>query len=185
MILSLSDKTKRSSKSSFLFLFFFLFSFSIFSQNHLHIKISSENLSEDYSSLSTKNDELFLFVFQKSDIQYSEVFSHEFIFDSTLKTISYTTVTTNFSDSLYFFIIEIDSKTPLEDIKEKISSNPNSIILANLNLDIRKIRKLLNDEDVISARKFKLEQTKFSFIETNFNLLDKFEYFIEISIVTI
>ena len=175
---SLSGNFERSLKSSFLIFPLFIFS-NCLSQNSFIVKVSSSNLSEDVSSLTTQNDELLLCVFEFIGDSINIISQHQFQLQSTYQEEEIKSSVKISSDSLYFFILEIDSDEPEEKIIDKIIYNKNVLVKAHFELNTRKIKEILNDKDVISARKIAVRNIHFN--ETGFHLFDKYSYQIQIT----
>ncbi len=140
--------------------------------------MSSSNLTEDVSSLTTKNDELLLYVFELIDDTVNVISLHQFELDQQHQKQIITSEEL-INDSLYFFLLEMDSQEPIDAIIKKVNDNINVIIKSHFELNTRKIKEVLGDEDVISAKKIGDKNIKF--IETGFHLFDKYVYQITIT----
>ncbi len=140
--------------------------------------MSSSNLTEDVSSLTTKNDELLLYIFELIDDTVNVISLHQFELDQQHQKQLITSEDLK-SDSLYFFLLEIDSQESVDVIIKKVNENKDVIIRSHFELNTRKIKAVLGDEDVISARKLGNKNIEFS--ETGFHVFDKYTYHITIT----
>ncbi len=175
-------------KNLLVFIFLLFLGSSLFAQEgndsvHLRLTISSTDLSEDMSQLSSGNDELILLVYESSFAGARPVFTQEFIFDKKVKKktfeINYTDfkwkTRANVEPTVSIYLVERDSKNSIERIEAPITVYQNEILELFKTKKTVELEKYLGDEDLLLACKFRLynhNSCKNSYI----NNLDSYSY---------
>lgn len=152
----------------------------------LVLTIEAIDLSEDVSTLSTKNDEVLLFIYEIKDSSKlgKSLFRKQLILDRTsrLKSIDFSFSKRLMNAELLFFLIEQDSEIPIEKIDRRVSNYYREIIAAFKAKKDLEIEKYLGDDDVLGVKtitELKEGQTlQFSF--KGMHRLDRYNYQITI-----
>ncbi len=152
------------------------------------IKVESLDLSEDMSRLSSKNDEIMIILYEVSDSEHlnAPIFFRSTVLDAKnrLKYIRGGLNETVDSLDIMFFLLEIDTDKPIEQLDPVLRIYHNQIAKAYRELDYPTIRKFLGDEDFLG---FKIltdvtYDTPVSFSCKGVHRLDEFNYSIEIKL---
>jgi hypothetical protein len=119
--------------------------------------VSSTNLSEDMSSLSSNDDEVAVFIYNYSDsaITSKPVFSDYFILNKNKMsyTIQYTDKITELNNNVIFFLLEVDSEKKLREIESEVRKNYKELINAYYKKDYTEIEKYIGDDDLMGIKK--------------------------------
>ena len=121
----------------------------------LKLIISSDDLSEDMSRLSSKNDEILLLFYKISDnpILDSPTHMEKFVFDKkekNLKSIFIPNI--DKTKKFILFLLEQDSETPIEQLDSTIRINYKKLIEIFNDKDYMEIEKYLGDEDILGIK---------------------------------
>ena len=151
------------------------------------ITIEGINLSEDMSRLSTKNDEIFVLVYEYFDsLQLNEpLVSKKLLLagKGATKTFRASVKQELNIDRLLLLLIEQDSERPKEQLDLIIRVYHRELMEAYHSNDYERIEKYLGDEDVLGIKvieKFgKNDAVEFKL--TGVHKLDKYEYNVKIS----
>lgn len=141
------------------------------SQNNLvSLKISALNLSEDMSKLSTKNDEIFVFLYDHTDTNKlnSPIVSEKMIFDKMNLTHS---VSFSQKDNLILFFIEEDSFRNTEQIEPVVRVYFKEIMNDK---SYENIRKYLGEDDLLGVQFINSKTSTFTI--SGMSSLDKYKY---------
>ena len=114
------------------------------------ITITSTNLSEDGSILSTKEDELLFLVFNYIDSQpLEQIVLRTFIFNEFNRSFS-TAVDTAYSDTHKLVaLIELDSSLSNDQISNRVKEHYISLLEIYKTHDLRMMEVILGDEDLL------------------------------------
>lgn len=151
------------------------------------ITIQGINLSEDMSRLSTKNDEIFVLVYEYFDsLQLNEpLVSKELLLagKGAIKTFRASIKQELNIDRLLFLLIEQDSERPKEQLDPIIRVYYRELMEAYHSHDYDRIEKYLGDEDVLGIKVIERFGKKgaVEFKLTGIHKLDKYEYHVKIS----
>lgn len=152
----------------------------------LNITISSNDLSEDMSSLSSGNDELILIVYP-GDVPFptKPLLQTEFVFDQNIHLFD-TTINTNpdLPKNYVIFLIERDSKVSMKRIESVTRLYTNEIRpLYNLKQSAE-LEEYFGDEDLLlfCNAVFTNEENELTCITSFINNLDSYSYRINASI---
>ncbi|KXX70744.1 hypothetical protein [Flammeovirga sp. SJP92] len=125
-------------------------------KTEITLSISSSDLSEDFSILSSKNDELLFLVYEdKDDVLDNPVLMKEFNFDSTQMDISFFHQL-DLSKSYVYFLIELDSRRNHLQIDPIIRLHYKKIAHCFRESDYLCVEEYLEDEDVLGIGTFKI-----------------------------
>ncbi len=148
----------------------------------LSITISSNDLSEDLSPLSTGNDELLFLLYSESDSNNSLelLIDKSFIFDSVIHKFNIIK-NININSDLILFLIEVDTKENSIQIEPVIRAYHSEISKAAEQGNATKISEYLGDNDLLGTYSFhKKEIAQKKIVNFNgINLFDSYEYQIE------
>lgn len=120
----------------------------------LFISVKAINLTEDVSSLSSRNDELIFLIYKYSSDSTaipSLLLSEFFVLDSAHSQQDFTAVYREFSanEKLCFVLIEMDTEKNKEQIEPVVRVNLNAIISDQQTGKKQLTEKLLGDDDLI------------------------------------
>lgn len=154
----------------------------------LTVSINALNLSEDMSKiLSTKNDELLIFIYEKTDngILGPPVLQQTMLLDLNhrKKNFLWKKDSSLIGRDLLFLMIEQDYETPIEQLDPIIRVQHKHIIDAFKKRDYQKMRTYLGTEDFLgykTLQNFSLA-TDYSFNIKGVYKLDLYEYEININ----
>ena len=134
------------------------------------LKITALNLSEDMSRLSTKNDEVFVFIYDYSDTNElkAPLVSTKLIFDKD--NLTYSIFLPKTEKSILFFIEE-DSFRNNEQIEPVVRVYFKEIRKCN---GYNELKKYLGEDDLLGVKIFDSNTSSFSLSGTS--SLDKYEY---------
>ena len=151
------------------------------------ITIQGINLSEDMSRLSTKNDEIFVLVYEYFDsLQLNEpLVSKKLLMagKGATKTFRANIKQELNIDRLLFLLIEQDSERPKEQLDPIIRVYYRELMEAYHSNDYERIEKYFGDEDLLGIRIIEpLEKGgEVGFTLRGIHKMDRYEYKIEIS----
>lgn len=138
--------------------------------------ISSSNLSEDFSMVSTKNDELFFIIFEYKD-SISElrkpVFIRQFNFNPDTAFASFTWQNFQVDKQYIFFLLELDSDVSSMQLSPVLRVHYNEIIKCFNEDDYNGLEKYLGDEDVIGYGNIKIPK---EYLFNKIYKLDRYSY---------
>lgn len=117
------------------------------------ITITSTNLSEDGTLLSSQEDELLLLLFNYPNDQPAEQLALEpFTFSRTTRSYTFD-IDIKYSDTPKLIaLIEIDSSLSPSEIEQKLRQHCLSLIQASKMHDLKAIELLLGDEDLLGIK---------------------------------
>jgi hypothetical protein len=150
----------------------------------LKIIISSTNLSEDMSTLSTNNDELTLLIYQFSDstITGLPLASRYTVFDKNKKTD--TLVCSNTGDlvgkELIVFLLEMDSDKKAEQVDPLIRKHYQELAKAYIMKNYLEIEKLIGDDDILGIEMIDGLKHPETIHFSDVHRMDRFDYTIKI-----
>lgn len=138
------------------------------------LSITALNLSEDMSTLSTKNDEIFVFIYDYSDTNKlkSPLVSTKLIFDKNNKN---QIISIPKKETLILFFIEEDSFRTSIQIEPIVRVYFKEIMNTN---GYEEIRKYLGEDDLLGTKIINKKTSAFSI--SGKSSLDKYEYSFEI-----
>lgn len=144
------------------------------------ITVEAVNLSEDMSTLSSRNDELIMLIYEFSDSTKltAPLFTEYFVLDSIHRVKEFRITISNSTQKVLFVLIEADTgKTPAL-IEKGFRARFREIINSFLQKDRAGLFKYLDDEDMMGFKVISnlngLSQESFSF-QGRYKL-DKFHY---------
>lgn len=134
------------------------------------LTITALDLSEDMSRLSTKNDEVFLFIYDYSDTNSlsAPLVSVKHIFDKNNPDFN---LSIPRKDRLILFFIEEDSFRNIEQVEPVIRVYFKEIMKAT---DYNQLMKFLGEDDLLGVKIIDNQTKKFTL--SGMNSLDKFNY---------
>jgi hypothetical protein len=148
----------------------------------LSLEINAINLSEDMSVVSTKNDEILILLYEKSDSTTlsKPLFSKQLIFDqkSSKRQFHFPVSDNQANTALLLFFIELDYGTTAEQIDPVIRIHYKTIVEAYTNKDRSTIQNYLGSEDLLGVQQITELPTEFIFNGTY--KLDRYEYLLNI-----
>lgn len=153
-------------------------------QDSLSIAIIGANLSEDMSTLSSKNDELLLLLYSFDDtLNLKEPFLKEyFVLDSANRKKTMMVPARGAPADVLLILAELDTERSPDQVEKLIRKNFKSIMNCLEKRDLVTLRQYIGDDDVIGIKTIKPDNfsrgTTFSF-QGRYKL-DKFLYRIEI-----
>jgi len=143
------------------------------------ISISTSNLSEDASILSTKDDELLFLVYQK---QFNDSFilksKNYFEFDSINSNIEIKIEEKLSNAEIIIVLLEIDSDKTLEQIEYDVNKNLKILLNAFEDFDLIKLIETLGDDDLLGIKSIKMKSNNkpTSIVFQGINLFDYYVY---------
>lgn len=147
-----------------------------------YITITSKNLTEDVSIVSTKNDELIFLIYAKPDKQYPELVASAYFVMDKINTPRKFKINNkiDLKEDLVLVLLEIDTKQNIKQIEPIVRLNLNSILTNFAKEDLKKIKELLGDDDIITIQKanFKTFIDKGVIVQGT-HLFDAYEYIIK------
>ena len=145
--------------------------------NTLTCTIEAINLSEDMSIVSSKNDEIFFFIYSNLDSTYHQesTFSYNGVFDHQHLKQSFQ-IDTNRITNATVVIIEEDSGRPASTIDSIVSKNIQSLTAYYLETDYTKTRQILGDDDILYIQHFDTIDSSTTFTLKQIHKMDKYEY---------
>lgn len=153
-------------------------------RDSVSVSINAVNLSEDMSTLSSKNDELLLLIYTFDDTTKlnQPILTAYFVLDSAQRKNTTTHTVSEGVNNLLLILAELDTdRTP--DVAEKmIRKNFRSIMGCIERKDLIALQKYVGDDDIIGIKKLtKADRTKgINFSFQGRYKLDKFLYRIEL-----
>ena len=154
------------------------------SPDSLQLTINGLNLSEDMSTLSSKNDEVLVLVYPFNDTTRLSppIAAEYFVLDSANRKKIVRFPSPSSEMPLLFFLAEIDSDRSPEEIELLFRKNFKEIINCIERKDLIALQKYIGDDDLIGYKILSREnQTKgISFTFQGRYKLDKFLYKIEL-----
>lgn len=153
-------------------------------QDSVSVSINALNLSEDMSTLSSKNDEVLLLIYAFDDTTKLDkpILAKYTVLDSAQRKSMMTFAVSNDQSDILLILAELDTdRTP--DVAEKmIRTNFRNIIACLDKKDLVALQKYVGDDDIIGIKKLeKTDLTKgISFSFQGRYKLDKFLYRIEL-----
>ncbi|MFL5766065.1 MAG: hypothetical protein ACJ77K_19120 [Bacteroidia bacterium] len=151
----------------------------------LKIIISSTNLSEDMSTLSTNNDEITLLIYQfvDSTITGNPLASTYTVFDKGRK--SDTLVCNNTAEmmgkNLIVFLLEMDSDKKAEQVDPLIRKNYRELAKAYISKNYLEIERLIGDDDILGIEMIDELKHPELIQFSDIHRMDRFDYTIKIS----
>lgn len=145
------------------------------------ITVNGVNLSEDMSTLSSRNDELLLLIYDYSDTSSlsTPILSHFAVLDSIQRTVTVPFSAPADNNPVLLFLIEQDTERKPEVLEPIIRQNATTIISLFRKRDRITLQKLIGDDDVMGYRILpNLSDITFS-INGRYKL-DKYSYVITI-----
>lgn len=141
-----------------------------FEQETNLLSITAIDLSEDMSRLSTKNDEVFLFIYDYSDTNSlsAPLVSVKHVFDKNNPNFN---LSIPRKDRLILFFIEEDSFRNIEQVEPVIRVYFKEIMKAT---DYNQLMKFLGEDDLLGVKIIDNQTKKFTL--SGMNSLDKFNY---------
>jgi hypothetical protein len=133
----------------------------------LKIQIEAVNLSEDMSTLSSKNDELLLILYDFSDTSklYNPILSEFFILDTVRRTEEIHFFYSDVQHDVLLFLIEQDTDRSPDQIELIVRKNFKQIMSLYRNRDLIPLQKIIGDDDIMGIKLLNgfSVKTKFSF----------------------
>lgn len=153
-------------------------------QDSLSVTITGVNLSEDMSTLSSKNDELLLLLYSFDDtIRLKEPLMTEyFVLDSVNRKQTMTFPTPSTSTDVLLILAELDTERSPDQVEKLIRKNFKSIMNCLEKRDLVTLRQYIDDDDVIGIKTIKTNNLSrgITFSFQGRYKLDKFLFRIEI-----
>lgn len=148
-------------------------------EDSLYIKVSALDLSEDFSRMSSKNDEVVLLLYPLIDsIQIGETLVKTFHhFSDSNQTYTHSYVVASSKPSMLFFMIELDTERSIDVIDSIVRVHYVDLRKAYHTKDYNTIQRILGDDDLIGYRKINYTGTPFLvFNFKGYYKLDKYDY---------
>ena len=146
------------------------------------ITITSKNLTEDVSIVSTKNDEIIFLIYSKPDKEYPELVASAYFVMDKINTPRKFKINKkiDLKEDLVLVLLEIDTKQSIKQIEPIVRLNLNSILNNFIRGDLKKIKELLGDDDILTIQKsnFKTFIDK-GVIVKGVHLFDAYEYILK------
>ncbi|WP_435623514.1 hypothetical protein [Flagellimonas sp.] len=147
------------------------------------ITLKALNLSEDMSSLSTKNDEILLIIYdftEKNELG-KPILAEQLTFDQNNRLSKITARSNNSkSDEYLVFLIEQDSEISIERIDPTIRIHYKKIIELYDSKDYLELEKYIGDEDLLGVAITDNLIGKKTFDFQGFHKLDRYHYNVSI-----
>jgi hypothetical protein len=149
----------------------------------LKIQIEAINLSEDMSTLSSKNDELLLILYDYSDTSrlYHPILSEFFILDTVHRTEEIHFFHSDVQHDVLLFIIEQDTDRSPDQIELIVRKNFKQIMSLYRSRDLIPLQKIIGDDDIMGIKLLNGLTTKTKFSFNGRYKLDKYSYVINVS----
>lgn len=153
--------------------------------NITELTIQSTNLSEDMSSISSKNDEIQIFIYDYSDTNHlgPTIYKQAILFDSIHSNFTFSDVIQKpYPSQGILFLMEEDSGRGLLETDSLLRKNFKEIIPLWNNHELVKLEKYLGDDDILGYKiipRFNLD----SIINIPINGIlraDRYSYFIQL-----
>lgn len=146
--------------------------YSTLTSDSLKIKLKAINLSEDFSRLSTKNDELHVLIYP---INRDSIGHPILSLRQTLRKKDTLESIISFCDSLLFVLVEEDHPKPIHNLSEIIRINYKSIHHALIEKDYNTMEYYIKDEDILFMEEVCL--TKKSSITLNLKGIHRLDFY--------
>lgn len=150
----------------------------------LTIHIQASNLTEDMSTLSSRNDEVLTFLYEFSDTSRlaQPLLTEFFVLDSARRTKDLKVVVAPDQNKFLLFLIEIDTDRSPEQIEKIVRRSFNDIIRLFRKRDLLGLQHILDDDDLIGFRIVENIQhgNNLAFSFQGRYKLDKYSYRIEV-----
>ncbi len=152
------------------------------SENHLRsgdstlvCSIEALNLSEDMSVTSSKNDEVYFFIYD--DVSKSKLSTYRFngVFDKD-QTMHSFNIAAQALESVTLIVIEEDSDRPIRILDSLVGSNLDSLEVYFKTENYTDIRHILGDDDVLSIVRKKRIETGVGYSIIGIHKMDKYAY---------
>jgi hypothetical protein len=151
----------------------------------LKIIMSSTNLSEDMSTLSTNNDELSLLIYEFSDstIVGAPLVSRYTVFDKNRKcdTLIVNNAPQLIGKDLIVFLLEMDSDKKTEQVDPLIRKNYSALARAYIAKNYLEIEHLIGDDDILGIEMIGNLKHPETIQFSDVHRMDRFDYTIKIS----
>lgn len=147
------------------------------------IKINAVNLSEDMSTLSSKNDELLLIIYDYSDTSrlYHPIVSEFFVLDTINRIREIHFLPPDPKHDVLIFLVEQDTDRSPDDIEGVIRKNFKQIMALFRNRDLLPLQKIIGDDDIMGIKLLPGLSTKTTFSFNGRYKLDKYSYVIDVA----
>lgn len=153
-------------------------------QDSLFVTITGVNLSEDMSTLSSKNDELLLLLYSFDDtLSLNEPLMTEyFVLDSANRKKIMAFPTPGTSTDVLLILAELDTERSPDQIEKLIRKNFRAIMNCLEKRDLVTLRQYIGDDDVIGIKTIRTNNVSrgITFSFSGRYKLDKYLYRIEI-----
>lgn len=115
------------------------------------VVLEAVNLSEDMSTLSSKNDELLVLLYDYTDTTKisTPMLNEFFVLDSTVRTKTMTFVTPRGATSLLLFLIELDTDRTKQQVERIIRTHYAEIMALFTAKDLIALQKIIGDDDLM------------------------------------
>jgi hypothetical protein len=150
------------------------------------LTIKTNNLSEDMSSISSKNDEIQIFIFDYSDTSSlrPSIFHQAILFDSTHLNYTFNNfIQKPYPTQVILFLMEEDSGRKTEEMESPLRKNFKEMIAVWNNHELVKLEQYLGDDDILGYkifRQFNSDSTKQILIDGVLRA-DRYSYFIQLN----
>jgi len=135
------------------------------------------NLSEDMSTLSSRNDEILLLIYDYSDsskVQAPTTLEY-FVLDSANRKKSVRIGCNSYSKSL-ILLVELDTERKPQQVETIIRKNMNNVLQLAKQNNRMELQKILGDDDILGYRILQTLCTKQAFTISGRFKLDKYSY---------
>ena len=153
----------------------------------VQIHIQPQNLSEDLSLFSTKNDELLLLIYaREGENSLPEMIFHRFFLaDTSFQSTQFSLSTTNTPDSATWVILllEMDSDKSLEQIDPTIRIHFDEILSLSQQRDMPGLVRFLGKDDLLGMKEIRfadLSTTSIQFMMEGIQKMDKYAYLVQL-----
>ena len=150
-------------------------------RDSITVTIEGINLSEDMSTMSSKNDELLMLVYDYADTTKltKPLLAEYFVLDSLHRTNKFTFFyKTPPAGKLLFFLIEIDTQKTEAEVEAMVRKQYRKIMALFTAKDMEGLRKCIGDEDIMGIKVIDSADLsgKYPFSFKGRYKLDKFHY---------
>ncbi|MCB9262476.1 MAG: hypothetical protein H6607_08895 [Flavobacteriales bacterium] len=151
----------------------------------ISLTLKAENLSEDLSFLSTKNDEVIWFVYSSIDSNTlgNRLFVDSLVFDDSTRSKTYLFDADSLKGKkLTFFVYEIDFETPIYKLDTITQNHYKDLIEVFKQNDYSKLREFLGSEDMLGYHVLTnlTPEQSHTFEISGIHKADKYKYLFEV-----
>jgi len=148
------------------------------------LQIMANNLSEDMSRFSTKNDELLLLVYDyiEGEVLTKPLLAEYFVLDSLIRLRDFKFERLAKDDkNMLVFLLEVDSEKSVVEIESVVRQDYQILLDAYHAKDWKGIKKILGDDDVLGGKIISLDKSAAQFRFSGIQKMDRYMFLIELS----